>query len=54
MYVFRRMDRYRSMDRGATTLGGGGREKTACIPVGKASELIEDEPIWFTTKSYVV
>ena len=26
MYVFRRMDRYRSMDRGATTLGGEERE----------------------------
>jgi len=25
-----------------------------CIPVGKASELIEDKPIWFTTKSNVV
>jgi len=24
------------------------------IPVGKASELIEGTPIWFTTKSYVV
>jgi len=27
---------------------------TVCIPVGKASELIEDKPIWFTIKSYVV
>jgi len=26
----------------------------ASFPVGKASELIEDNPIWFTTQSYIV
>jgi len=32
----------------------GGGEKTFCIPLGKVSELIEDKPIWVTTKSYVI